>query len=84
MEGNILKALDFKLCSISSLRFYERLQQFWGQHQNKMDYLARYLLDLVQVELKFHKYSPLVLASASIYLVNKLFKTPAPTWSIYL
>lgn len=80
MEGNILTALDFRLSSTSSLRFYERLQQFWGQHNNKMDFLARYVLELALVDVKFHRYSPSVVASATVYLVNKLFKNSQNTW----
>lgn len=81
MEGNILTALDFRLCSTSPLRFYERLQQFWGNYNNKMDFLAQYVLELALLDLNSYVYTPSVMAAAVIYLVNKLFKRPESVWT---
>lgn len=75
MEGNILKVLNFNILSVSSFRFLDYFIQF-DELGEKNYFLARYLIEIALLEYKMISNAPSLLASAAIYLVNKIRKRP--------
>jgi hypothetical protein len=73
MESKIISALEFKLTATSSNRFLERFLLINESHE-KIVSLSKYLIELSLVEYKMLKYIPSLLASAALYLSNKIFK----------
>lgn len=82
METAILKYVDFDLIYDSSYKFLEPLAKV-DEMEKKHYFLARYILELSLFDLKCYKYKPSTLASASIYLANKL-KKKAKAWGAAL
>jgi len=79
MEVSMLSALEFKICRPTAVNFLERYQYVNGCSEAQKD-LAMYLLELTLVDYKMVKYSPSLLAAASILLSNKLLRRQ-PSWS---
>ena len=73
IEGNILGILMFNITVPSSLRFLERYSKI-SAHDEKSFLFCRYILEICLVEYKMLKYSPSMIASASVWLANKIFK----------
>lgn len=73
MEGNILSALEFNLTFNSSLNFFERYANV-ANLEDKMQFLGKYLIELCLIEYKMIKYSPSLIASSALYLINKMQK----------
>ncbi|KAL4435288.1 hypothetical protein ABPG74_017380 [Tetrahymena malaccensis] len=73
MEGSILKVLNFNILCVTSFRFLDYFIQF-DELGEKNYYLARYLIEIALLEYKMISNSPSLLASAAIYLVNKIRK----------
>lgn len=71
MEGQIISTLDFNLLSISPLRFLERHSRI-AKLDNKFTYFAKYLIELALIDYSMLRYSPSLLACASIFLSNRL------------
>ena len=80
MEGTILETLEFNLLNVSALRLLE----YYGKIaclEEKNFMLSRYLLQMTLIDFKMMKYLPSMLASAAIYLVNKIRKNQK-VWSV--
>jgi len=73
MEGNIINALSFNLTTPSSYRFLERYSCL-AEFDTKNFNIARYVLELALIEYKLLKYSPSLLASGVVYLINRINK----------
>ncbi|EAR83691.1 amine-terminal domain cyclin (macronuclear) [Tetrahymena thermophila SB210] len=73
MEGSILKVLNFNILCVTSFRFLDYFIQF-DELGEKNYYLARYLIEIALLEYKMISNAPSLLASAAIYLVNKIRK----------
>lgn len=73
MEADIIETLGFDLIMGTSFRFFEALGRI-----SKMDaknfHLAQYVLELCLLDTRFLDYKPSLLASAAIYLINKIRK----------
>ncbi len=76
MEYEVLKGLDFNVTTPSSLRFTEYFCKFC-KADSYVRCLSYYLIELSLVEYKLLKYKPSLLASASVYLSNKILKRQA-------
>lgn len=74
MEGNILKILDFNILQETSFRFFEPLATIVDLMDVKNFYLCRYVLELALYDNITWKYSPSMIACATIYLINKIRK----------
>ena len=73
MEASIVKHLDFDLIHDTSYKFLEPLSAL-EEADKKHFFLSRYILELSLFDLRSYKYRPSMLASAAIYLTNKLKK----------
>ena len=73
MEGQMLKELNFNITFSSSYLFLQRFAKLLDV-DNKTYMMARYLIELAQVEYSLLKYAPSQLAAAAIYLAGKIFK----------
>jgi cyclin B len=73
MEGKILSCLHFQLTVTSSLRFLERYSKLINMDQKYYN-LCRYMLELCLVEYKMLRHTPSLLASAAIYISNRIAK----------
>ena len=71
MEGTILQILDFNILSVSSLNFLARFSKL-ANLDEKNYMLSRYLIEMALLDYKMLKYSQSLIASAAIYLVNKI------------
>lgn len=79
MEALMLAALEFKICRPTAVHFLERYQVVNGCSDAQKD-LTMYLLELTLVDYRMVKYSPSMLAAASVLLSNKLLHK-RPSWS---
>ena len=79
MESSILLALDFNLMISTPLLFFDRLSHLIGA-DDRVIALARYLLELSFLQISFLKHCPLLLATSSLYISNKLFRIEAIHW----
>ena len=70
-EGTILQILDFNILSVSSLNFLDIFSKL-SNLDEKNYMLSRYLIEMALLDYKMLKYSPSLIASAAIYLVNKI------------
>ena len=73
MEGKILSMLMFNITVPSSLRFLERYSRI-SVHDERSFLFCRYILEICLVEYRMIKFSPSMLASAAVWLANKMFK----------
>jgi cyclin B len=73
MEGKMLKELNFNITFSSAYLFLQRYSKLM-QSDQKTYLMARYLIELAQVEYGLIKYSPSHLAASAIYLAGKIFK----------
>lgn len=73
MEGKILTELKFNICLTTSLNFFERYSHLIGIEE-KSYWLGRYLLELCLTDGRFSKFPYSILASAAIYLSQKIYK----------
>ena len=73
MEFEMLTKLDFNITTPSSFRFVEYLHREC-RADIYVKNLTYYLCELSQLEYKLIKYKPSLLASASLYLANKILK----------
>ena len=78
MESQIIKALDFNLIFNTPYHFFEPFAKMAGI-ESKNFFLSQYLLELSLTNLKFSKYRPSLLASASIFLINRI-KRVSEAW----
>jgi hypothetical protein len=74
MEADMLNAFNFELIANSSFKFYEPLARK-AELSAKNVHLGQYILELALTKPKFLKYSPSLIACATIYLVKKIRKT---------
>ena len=79
MEAEIIQELNFDLVTITSFRFFEPLGKL-SKMDSKNYHLAQYVLELSLLEIKFLEYKPSLVASAAIYLINKIRKK-SEAWS---
>ena len=79
MEADIIKELDFDLIVDSAYKFFSPLSKLC-KLEPKNFCLAQYVLEMSLLDLKFAKYSPSMMASSAIYLINKIRKR-TPSWS---
>lgn len=75
MEAEIIDILDFNLIMETSFKFFEPLTKVCKMEQKNF-HLAQYVLQLSLFETKFLDYKPSLIASSSIYLINKIRKRP--------
>lgn len=68
-----MKVLDFNLIFNSTYKFMEPFARLIKLDDRKF-HLAQYVLELSLFDMKFCKYKPSMIASASIYLINKIRK----------
>ena len=73
MEGKILCMLMFNITVPSSLRFLERYSRI-AELDEKSFLFCRYILEICLVEYKMIKFSPSLLAAATVWLAKKIFK----------
>lgn len=78
-ESSILKALDFNILMDTCYRFFEPLAKLINM-ETKNTFLCRYVLELALFDVSMFKYRQSVIASACIYLINKIRKK-ALVWS---
>lgn len=72
-ESLILKALDFNILVDTSYKFFEPLARLINM-ETKNRFLCRYVLELSLFDVSMFKYKQSVIASACIYLINKIRK----------
>merc|ERR1719424_1700846 len=78
MEVSILTALDFKICSPTSMLFLERYQRVNGCNEAHR-YLAQYLVELSLPDYNMLKYGASCRAASAVFLSNKLMRQ-TPAW----
>lgn len=78
MEVSILTALDFKICSPTSMLFLERYQSVNGCNEAHK-YLAQYLVELSLPDYNMLKYGASCRAASAVFLSNKLLRHQ-PAW----
>jgi len=66
-----MHALDFSLVTNTPYHFYAPLIIIAG-YDHKKSCLGQYVLELALLDHSFLKYRPSVLASATVYLINKI------------
>lgn len=71
MEAEILKALDFNLIFSTAYHFLAPLCKITSYDPKKFC-LAQYALELALMDTRFHRFKPSLLASAAIFLINKI------------
>lgn len=81
-EFDILQTLDFNITISSSYRFLERFSKLAKCDGLLFNY-ARYLIELSLIELKMYKWSPSLIAAASIYTAKKVMKR-SNAWCMYM
>ena len=79
MEKDVLRELEYCVTAPSILRFLERYAHI-AQLDTKHFLLGRYLIELTLVEYRMLRYTPSLIASAVVYLTNKIMKRELP-WS---
>jgi len=78
MEVVLLSALDFQICTPTSVHFLERYQSV-NECTETHRHLAQYLLELTLMDYDMIKYQPSHLAAAAVLLSNKLLRCH-PHW----
>jgi len=78
MEVSILTALDFKICSPTSMLFLERYQSVNGCNEAHK-FLAQYLVELALPDYNMLKYGASCRAASAVFLSNKLLRHQ-PAW----
>lgn len=78
----MLTSLDYNLTFPTPLRFLERYSALAGLDDESFC-LSNYMLELSLVEINMNKWSPDLLASASIYVAKKIKEIPNP-WSSFM
>lgn len=73
MESSILKALDFNIIIDTCYKFFEPLARLINMETKNM-FLCRYVLELTLFDVSMFKYRQSMVASACIYLINKIRK----------
>ena len=73
MESKILVALDFDMSHSTQFGFFERYSNIIRLEEKSYN-LGRYTLELGLLDNRFIKYQPSMIASAAIYLSQKIFK----------
>ena len=73
MEADIIETLNFDLIMGTSYRFFEALGKI-SHMDGKNFHLAQYVMELSLLDAHFLEYKPSLLASAAIYLINKIRK----------
>lgn len=76
MEYNILKVLNFDITTPSSLRFVDFIIRYTHSDSYIRNF-SYYMIELSLVEYTMIKYKPSLLASASVYLSNKILNRKA-------
>lgn len=78
MEILMLNVLEFKLTGPTGVSFLDRFLRV-DQADEPRKMLARYLMELTLVDVKFLRYQPSHLAAAALFLANKLHRKH-PSW----
>ena len=71
MEFNILKEIEYSVQETSALAFVQRYA-IVGQTPEKIQNMAKYLLDLSLLDSKMNQHLPSVLAAASLYTAMRV------------
>jgi len=79
MEQTILNTLNFNITHPSALHFLRRYSKASGSDYT-LHTVCKYLIELVLIDVKFLKYSPSLLASASVYL-GRAMTSKSPLWT---
>jgi G2/mitotic-specific cyclin-B, other len=75
MEKEILNVLNFDITHPSTLRFLDvYIQLLDVKFEENLNFYLKYLLELFLIEYKMIKYSPSLIAAASIYTMMKVKK----------
>lgn len=76
LQAEIIKELDFNLIMNNTMKFMEPFVKIINM-STKNIHLTQYILELSILDMNFLKYKPSLLASAGIYLVNKIRRVDA-------
>jgi len=79
MEQTLLNTLNFNITHPSALHFLRRFSKAGGSDYS-LHTLCKYLIEMVLIDIKFLKYPPSLLASASVYL-GRAMTGKSPLWS---
>lgn len=79
MEKKICLALRYDFLTITPLIFLERLHLVSGNQNEKVFFIAKYLLELTLLESKFYAYPTLMRACSAFYLAMRI-KDKSAAW----
>jgi len=84
MEIQILQKLQFYLTCPTSLRFLERYCKLAvSTFDQKLFFLAKYMLELCLIEVQMNRWSPSLLACSALYIAKKILHLEQP-WSPFM
>ncbi len=72
MEQEILKTLNFKILTPTSLRFFEFIAYYF-KFTNKQFMFGRYLLEVALIDYRMTRYSSSIIACTCAYVTMKFF-----------
>lgn len=74
MESKIILSLDFNLTIPSPLRFLDRYSRLINEHEGKIYFFARYLIEISLLNESLLEKSASNIAASALYLSLKIFK----------
>jgi len=80
MERQVLKVLDFNVTMTSSYQFLQRFIEYLDCEE-KVKYMAQYLIELALLDCNLLTYKPSIMAAAALYITNRLV-TRKKEWNV--